>query len=333
MTVCADSCGAIGSNFRMLVEPSIVVPPCIPATFDASSIRFEIIGENISYSDVVVGSRGLTGTMDPIANHLRGGARIVEGNIKMEVGVNELEFWLPKVLGGGAKAGNNWSTAPAFTAVPVDIMMDREAGVVIYRHCVVNSCVFEAEDAQEDDPETQVLTMTLNMIGIEEHDSTWPGTAPSLPTTQRLFWLFGDSDLQLEEPTASTSYAMDWFKLQIDNMILPKTRNNLIVTCLQSRGRRIRFAAGTPYTTGTHADYYISRYDDSGVLTFLGTKNMTGLQHEEDNVTTFTFARLFQKRQTPNVGGRAEVPLNLDMTAYRTATEEPLVVTNFIGVS
>lgn len=332
MSQCADACGSIGSNFRMLVEPSDTDAPCDVATFGGSSTRFEILKENLAYTDSTIGSKGLTGTLDPIANHLRAGSRIVYGNIAMEVGPNELEFWLPKILGNSTKSANNWSTGEQFELVPVDILVDREGGQVIYRHCIVAQCVIAGTTASQQDPDRQVIKMVMTMIGLEEHDSSWPGDAPALPSDPRLFWLFGDSDLLLEVPSADTSYNMDSFNLSINNMVTPKTRNHLQVTCLRSEGRDIRLGMTIPYTAESHAELYIGnpdRYDNSGILTFLGTKNLLGLIGE-DMETTFTFDRLYQTRQTPSTPGKAEIPLSLDFRAYRTVAAEPLVVTNII---
>lgn len=331
-----QACGAIGSNFRMAVENSVTTGEFPPATFSATSKRFEILNENMRYTDVVVGSRGLTGSLDPIANHLRSGARLAFGRVVMEVGPNELAYWLPRILGGADASGTSFSTAETFAQRPVDLMFDREAGVVVYRHCLVNRCLFQGRSATQDDPDAQVLRMMLDFVGIEEHtrDSEgglieWPETGPTLPSTQRLYWLFGDSKLELDIDSTATEFTMDAFNLLIDNKMTIKTRNNLTAVCLRSMGRDIRLQMPTPYTATSHLNLYVNRFDGPGRILFRGTKNLTGLD-EEDFQTDFEFARLFQVRETPNVRGMTEIPLSLDMTAYRTSSAEPLEVTNII---
>jgi hypothetical protein len=325
------SCGSFGTFVKLAVEPSIADVNGVgtPATFDSASERYEILAENMRYTDQVVGGRGLTGTLDPIANHLRVGVRLVVGRILFEVGANELVNWLPRILHNAA-SGTTYSTGPNSTQFPVDIMIKRDQGTVIYRHCIINRALFSGRSATGDSAEEQVLQMALDFVGKEEHSGTWPGTEPALPTGQRLFWLFGDCDLTLGSGGGATDMPIDAFNLLIDNQMQVLTRNSLKATCLRSRGRAIRLQAPTPLTAATHTNFYLDRFDGSGVLRFRGTKNLTGQNPEEDYATTFTFARLYQTLETPATRGRSEIPLSLDLTAYRTNASEPLVVTNVL---
>jgi hypothetical protein len=321
------SCGSFGTFVKIAVEPSVadVDGEGVVATFDANSERYEILAENIRYTDQVVGGMGLTGTLDPIANHLRQGVRLVAGRILMEVGPNELATWLPRIL-HNANSGTTYSTAATSTPQPVDIMIKRDQGTVVYRHCIVNRALFSGRSSTGEGAEEQVVRMALDFVGKEEHGGSWPSPEPALPSTRRLFWLFGDCKLMM----ASTELPIDAFNLLIDNQMQVITRNNLKATCLRSRGRAIRLQAPTPLTSSTHANFYRQRFDGQGVLNFLGTKNLTGQTPEEDYVTTFTFARLYQTLETPATRGRSEIPLSLDLTAYRTSSAEPLVVTNVL---
>lgn len=328
MSQCADTCGSIGSNFRMLAKDSDVVDPCLPADFSTGSTRFEILKENMRATDPVVGGRGLTGTLDPVANHLRGGARIVYGRVALEVGPNELEFWLPKILGNGTKTVDDWATKETFDLEPTDLLMDREGGVVIYRHCVVNRALIESTTATSDDPDKQVVKLVLDFIGMEEHDSSWPVSPPALPSDPRYYWLHGDTIL-----TLGSEYNCDSWSIMVDNMLVPKTRNHLIVTCIRPNGRKIRVNAVIPYTAAAHSALYIARYDGAGSISLDGSKNLAGVPFGADGETTFTMPRLFASRQTPTTPGRTEIPLQLDMTAYRTSGAEPLTVTNIVDAA
>ena len=332
---CINTCGSLGSLARLAVEDSILTGECPPATFDADSTRFEFLSETIQYTDVILGSDGLTGTIDKIANHLRSGTRVVFGRLMMEVGPHEIDFWMPRILG---KTGNNsspYTTAETFDLKPFDIMLDRDGGTVIYRHCAVNWALFRSRASI--DGNEQVMQMTLDIIGYEEHDSEWPTPGPALPTGDRLYWLLGDGKLTLDTETLSGSssgassgdfdeYYFDSFNLLINNNLRPLTRNFLNITCLQSGGRDIRLQVSTPYDATSHEYLYIDRFDGSGVLNFLGTKNLEG-EVGEDYITTFTFPRLYQTRRTPSVSGPGDIPLSLDLESYRTGAEEPITVT------
>ena len=322
-----DTCGSLGTYTKFLVENSITTDPCPPATFDGDSERYEILSENIQYSDITVGGRGMTGTLDPIATHLRNGARLVFGRVAMEVGPIQLTNWLPRILGNDA-AGTTFATDVTFDMNPFDIMLKRDAGTVIYRHCGVNRCLLRGRNGggSGDDPE-QTMQMILDIVGFEEHDATYPATEPALPASDELYWIIADGALTLDTPADDTEYYFDAFNLLINNNLTPKNWNFLSTTCIQSRGRDIRLQVSTPYTSDSHTNLYINRFQGEGVLNFLGTKNLGGTA-QSPYQTTMTFPNLRQTRRTPATRGPGDIPLSLDLKAYRTSSEEPLTIVN-----
>jgi len=309
----------------MLVENSNLVAPCPAATFSSSSERYEILNENVQYTDSTLGGSGLTGTVDPIFAHLRSGTRIVFGRILLEVGPYELSKWLPRIL-GNAGSPPTYTTGQVFNLQPFDIMMKRDKGTVIYRHCAVNRAIFSARASIDGDE--QVMQLGLDIIGYQEHDATYPEDEPDLPSGQRLYWLLGDGKLNL--PGTGTEYYFDAFNLFIDNNLVPQTRNFLRITCLQSRGRSIRLQVSTPYTADSHTNLYINRFTGTGKLSFLGSKNLGGTD-QQGYETTFDFPLLYQTRRTPSTRGHGEIPLSLDLQAYRDATNEPITITNKVA--
>lgn len=333
---CINTCGSVGSYFKMAVENSDLTDPCPPATFDVNSERYEILNENVRFTDVVLGGNGLTGGLDPIAEHLRSGTRMVFGRILLEVGPYELSNWLPRIL-GNAPSGNTYTTTEVFDNRPFDILMSRDQGSVIYRRCSVNRAMLRAR-ASIDGPE-QILQLALDVIGYEEHGYTdpptnsvaveWPDPPPPLPSSDRLYWLLGDGKLELDtdNPNPKEEYYFDAFNLMFNNNLIPQTRNFLSITCLQSRGRTIQLQVTTPYTPDSHTKLYINRFDGEGIIQFLGTKNLDNTP-ESTYSTVITMPNLFQTRETPNTQGRGEIPLSLNMQAYRTGTSEPITITN-----
>lgn len=322
---CIETCGSVGSYFKMAVEDSDLVD-CNPATFSNTSERYEILNENVRYTDVVLGGNGLTGGIDPIKEHLRGGTRMVFGRILLEVGPNELANWLPRILGNDP-TGNTYTTTDTWDNKSFDIMMKRDQGTVTYRRCSVNRALLRARSSIEG-PE-QILQLAMDIIGYEEHDTTWPNPEPGLPDSNRLYWLLGDGKLEMDPDGAdpSTEYYFDAFNLMINNNLIPQTRNFLNITCLQSRGRDIQLQVTTPYTTDSHTDLYITRFKGSAVLTFDGDKNLTG-EPESTYTTVITLPNLYQTRETPSTQGRGEIPLSLNLRAYRSDTTEPITITN-----
>ena len=318
-------CGSMGVYTALLVEDSNT--DCTPVTFSSSSERYEILSENIRYTDTLLGGEGLTGTIDTIGNHLRHGTRVVAGSIVMEVGPYELDHWLPRILGNAA-AGTSFTTDETFDLLPFDIIIKRDQGVAQYRQCSVSSATFTSTASIGG--QGQVMRMTLQIIGHEEHDGGWPATPPALPTAERLYWLLGDGKLEMTQTGGSqVEYYFDSFSLRIDNNLQPKTRNFLKVVCIQSTGRQIRLRVRTPYTTASHTNLYINDFKGSGILSFLGGQaNHNNMEVDALYTTVMTLADLRQTRITPNTSGPAEIPLSLDLEAYRTGSSEPIAITN-----
>lgn len=328
MTGCLNNDASIGSYFRMAVEDSDTVN-CVPANFTSGSERYFPLSENIQFTDTVVGSNGLTGTLDRIANHLRPGTRFVIGRLLMEVGPNELANWLPRILGNDP-SGTTYTTAMDHELKPFDLLFQRDQGTVIYRHCVVSRALFRAAASLDSDPESQVLRMALDIVGAEEHDAEWPAEGPGIPQENRLYWLFGDCDFELQintPPADATALPIDAFNLLIDNNLDFKSRNSLWISFMRARERVIRLQATTPYTEDVHDELYINRFDGPGTLRFRGNKNLAGAP-EEPWLTEFSFPRLYQQRITPTTSGRGEIVKSLELTAYRTHNEEPISITN-----
>lgn len=322
--VCSpDTLGSVGVFTSMLVENSDESDPCDTAVFDDQSERYEILAENIRYTDVLLGGNGLTGTIDRTGIHTRHGARVVTGQFTLEVGPYEIASWFPRIF-GGSTSGNTISTAEEFNLNPFDIMLKRDQGTVIYRHCGVRSAVLNAASSVSG-PE-QVLRLTIDILGFEEHNATYPDPAPALPTQDRLYWLIGDGQLMLTPGGGSQGeYYFDSFSLRIDNNLTPILRNFLNVTALQSRGREITFRASTPYTAASHAGLYIDFFEGDGSLNFLSSKST---ETPAAYTTTISLKDLRSTRRTPNASGPGEIPLFLDMKAHRKGTDEPITVTN-----
>lgn len=332
-TPCADACGAVGTNFRMAVAASDVLadPTCDPIVFDNTHKRFEILAENIEYTDVTVGSRGLTGSLDPINNHLRPGARVVKGTILMEVGPDAIEFWAPKIVGNSTKSVNFWSTNPEFEMLPVDLLMDRESGVYIYRHCAVTRAIFRGQEATERDPDAQIITLSLSFIGLEEHVGAWPVPEPTPVADTIPLWLFGDATLDLD----GTQFPFNNFVLTIDNQIMPKMRNFLQVSCLRSYGRTIRLTTELPYTIGSDAAAYAIKFEGPATLQFDGSKNLVGppALPGETGYTHFHMPNAYQTRKTPTTRGRQELGHQINLQAYRTTSTEPFAIENLVDLT
>lgn len=316
-----QSCGSFGPFFKMAVVDS--GETLGSAVFDQSSERYNILGENVGYPENLVGDNGLTGFLEKFANQLREGVRFVAGTFLMEMGPYELSQWLPRILRKQA-SGDTYETGDE--SLPFDMLFVRDQGIARYNGCEVARALFRSA-SRLDGGEEQILQVLITVIGRNEVITgvEWPSPEPTVADLAEPFWMISDTTFELGDD----EYPIDAFNLLIDNNLQPLARNSPFLTCIRSNGRDIRLQVPTPLTTSSYEALYENRYDGPGVLKFDALKNLAPESYE----STFAFTRLVQQRQTPSTRGRAEIPLSLDLTAYRTVSQPALIVTNTLGDS
>lgn len=314
------TCGSFGPFFKMAVVDS--GETIGSAIFDDEAERYNILGENVGYPENLVGDNGLTGFLERFAYQIREGVRFVAGTFLMEMGPYELSKWLPRFL---RKAGSGTTYTTGDESLPFDMLFLRDQGIARYNSCEVARVLLRSA-SRLDGGEEQILQALVTVIGkTEETDDEWPDPEPTVADLAEPFWLIGDSTFTLN----GQEYPIDAFNLLIDNNLVPIARNSLTVQCLRSAGRDIRLQMPTPLTTASYNALYRNRFDGPGVLKFDAAKNLT----PETYHSTFTFTRLIQTRQTPSTRGRVEIPLSLDLSAYRTLADTSLTVTNTLDES
>lgn len=306
------NCGAEGAFSALAIDE-------VGATFDVNSERYEFLAENIALRDRVVKGIGVTGDLDLIGSHLRPGAGFVYGQLLMNVNAKELDAWLPRIL-GGSEAANVHSPGNALPAF--DMLIKRDTASYKYTECMIAAATFSAETSVggDDDDEPSLLKMLLTIMGKDEASGTWPGTPPEIDETDKLYWIAADSTMTL----MATAYPFDSFKLVINNMLKPKIRNELRPVCIQSQGRRVTFQPVIPKSATAVSNLYFTRPNGAGSLAFAGSKYLD----DSDYATTFTFAKLYGEKVTPAVRGRTEIPLPLNLTAYKSGSSASITVTN-----
>jgi hypothetical protein len=311
------NCGAEGAFAAIAVEAA-------GGTFDASSERYEFLAENIALRDRVVRGMGVTGDLDLIASHLREGAAFVYGQLLMNVTPKELENWLPRIL-GGLKSGSTHS--PGNTLPKFDMLIKRDTATHKYTDCLVASAQFSAETSiggDDADDEPSLIQLLLTIMGKDETSGTWPASPPPIDELNKMYWIAADSTLTL----MSTAYPMDSFRLVINNMLKPKIRNELRPVCIQSQGRIVQFAPVIPASAAAVTALYNTRPSGAASLAFSGAKYLD----EEDYATTFTMLNVFGQKVTPATKGRQEIPLQLNMTAYKSGTDASISILNSFPV-
>ncbi len=271
---------------------------------------FVFVSESIVKRGMIVERAGLRGTRSHQANDARTGPYTVSGQLVLEPTPQDLAIWLPRILGAAAD-GNNYNlaeTLPSFTLV-----VDRVAKVFTYAGCKVNRATLSGMQGG-------LLRLVLDLVAQSEAVAA-AGTFPSLTSSIAPPYIFSDLELTL----ASAAREVREFELTIDNgLITDRFMNSITIVNAPEGDRTVTLRTVHAWAPETVALYAQALAGSAGVLQLtnaLGGTPPTGYS------TAFNFATLQVPDRSPNVPGRSELLLNLEMVARRVgATPEVAVV-------
>jgi len=312
----SEFCGSFGINSKL----GFVGSGAIDAAPVAPTSRLEILGENFVYSDQIVGGRGLTGSVNEISAHLRQGQRLVSGGFVTEIGPNELAPFIRAICGNGSAN----QTKETIDHVPFDFTISRDLVTHAYRYCLPRQVVIRGRSSGED-PEDQILQMAMQFLGVEEHGAAFP-SALVLPATDRLFWLIGDSKLEV----GSSEFPMIGFEIRIDYMWQPLFRNKLKPGCFRSMGRQITIEVQVPYSA-TSAAALFGANEESALTLSLASDNLP--DDFADYSTVFDFPCVRRIEKSANTQGRGEIPLVATFRSYQKGTGTTMSIVNAIDAA
>lgn len=309
------TCGSLQINTKSALKASNALDGAA-ADFSSGATRFEILTENFEYNDSRIGGRGITGEIDPVVAHLRNGQRLVTGGMVVEVGANELEYWINPILGSDEKkAERTW------TAVPRDFMFQRDQATHQYRYCICNSARFSSQQAGED-PESQIMRVAMSWLGVEEIGGTFPA-ALELPAAPRLFWIHADTVATID----GTEYPVMQWAITIQNFIRPLFRNSMTPGCFRLLGRRVTLDIDIPADTTPVADLYTADFEGD-----------ISIEMTSDNLpaSMSAYTTVFDLKNVRRLGKQLnavnqEIPIRLRYQAYRDAATNPLEITNAVS--
>lgn len=316
----SDFCGSFGINTKFGFAPHT---GDIDAAFTAATRREEILAENLTYSDSVVGGRGITGWIDQSSLKLRNGQRLVSGGFIMEVGPTQIAPWIQAILGNsaGATAGV-FSTKEKWDQLPFDLSLERDNIDHGYRYCVIQRAVFRGR-SDPGNPQGQMVQMALSFLGVEQEEITFPA-ALALPSAVEYPWLLGDAVLDYD----GTDLTVESFDLTIDNQIKPLFRNRLTPGCFRSLGRRIELDVSVPYGVDAYDALMHNNDEDKAVsLSFVSDNLPTAFS---DYSTIFNFPQTRRISHRHVTSSKDEIPLQVKLMAYVKGTSPAMKITNVI---
>jgi hypothetical protein len=272
---------------------------------------FVFASESIAKRGVIVERTGLRGTRSHRADDTREGPYTVGGRLVLEPTPEDLAVWLPRIL-GAAPSGTTYDlaeTLPSFT-----LSIDRVAKVFTYAGCKVDRATLHGAQGG-------LLRLTLDIVAQSEAIAA-AGTFPSLSTSATQPYIFSDLVLTL----AAAAREVKEFDLAIDNgLITDRFMNSLVIVSAPEGDRTITLRTMHAWAADNVNLYKQALAGAAGTLELtnaLGGTPPTGYR------TTFSFATLQVPDRSPNVPGRDELFLNLEMVARQVGGTRELTVTH-----
>ncbi len=267
---------------------------------------YEFVACDVGKTATHVQTEGIRGTRSRIAETVVEGTYSVGGSILMRPTPEQIDKLLPRILGGA----ESLDTFPLAETLPEFFLtIDKVAKVYTYAGCKVARASFRSAAGAD-------LELSLEVEGKTEAEAA-AGTFPSgLALSAVQPYVHHQAILTL----GGTSYEMDNVEIVIDNqLITDRYFNSQTRTALPEGDRTITVSCDLPFSSTETSLYDMAIAGVAGSVVFTnGGKSLT-----------FTFANLKAPAQPLGVRGRnQEIPLRLEMTAYKSGTTDELVVVN-----
>lgn len=286
-------------------------------TWSSSSNRHEFHAESFAKRGRILQKQGITGSRSRLMDRTRVGSYLVGGSVSMNVNPFQLDTWLPRIL-GAAESTDVFDLAE--TVPHFGMLIDRVADIFEYKYCRVDRAVISGR-ASLDDSQPEVIHLGMEMLGFDENTSqSWPSPEPALEYTDsnNRPYILADAVLTID----GTTYQLMDFALMVDNHLIPRWTNSLIPTSICASDRTVRFRTTNPFTSTELALYTTKAENTTGFTVTMVFTNGTVS-------TTITLRSVQWAQESPVVGGRGEIPLQLNMQAFATdASTLEITVTN-----
>ena len=302
------SSDAQGAQSRFCVEPGAA-----PHTFDTSSEPYDPLYEDLSKKGRIVGGQTMRGTRSQSVERTRFGHYAVNGPVAFNISPVDLDFWLPRML-GGTETANSFplaETLPSF-----GVLIDRVTQTFEYKDCMVDSWLIHGK-AGPGDGDPDLLELRVNIIAKDEATGTsYPSLTLPVGTNAYPYVMSDCSTLTL----AGAARTMKEFWLIGQNYVQQRWTHSITATRLSPRDRLIKFRAIFPYDTD-HDDLYSQGYAGA-------TATLTFTNAATSKSTSFVFGTLQSPDNSPTVHGKQEINILMDGVARKVSSTTELATTN-----
>ena len=269
---------------------------------------FEFVSESLKKTGQILDTSGIRGTRSHVAERTRAGVYTVSGQITLHPSPADLDLLLPYIM-GAAESTDTFALGESLDDFEFAVLVDRGPKRFLYDGCKVNTATFKGSGGG-------LVELTLDIVGKTEtvSDTVFPAITPGV-ATNNMPYVFSDATLTLQ---GTGGRIITEFEIGIDNSLESRTSNSASVTSIDATDRNISFKCTLPYISD-NTDLYEQALAGAAGSMVLTNGNMS---------TKFTFGTLQVPDNTPVVGGKTEIPLELAMVARRSGASSELVITN-----
>ena len=273
------------------------------STVDANTPGFEFVSFGLKKTDTQVDGNGIRGTRSRHSSRSRIVSRVVNGPIVMNPTPTELDALLPWILGGTTSGG---VTAVAETLPTRNVAIKRVRKMATFDGCVIASAVLAITAGQP-------VQLTLNVEGKDETEANVSGWPAITFHTDNMF-VPDDVTLTID----GTEHKFSALTLTLDNMLqTDRFLNDLTRDKI------------TPQDRSVTADLTVPYDDVSDVLYGIAIAGVAAsIVLAQGGVTyTIDLANVKAAAVGPEIGGKSEIPLGLQLRSFYDGTNREIKVT------
>lgn len=283
-----------------------------PGTFTAGGgTRFEVVSSSVKKQGEVLESMGVLGTRTKREDRTRAGLIRVGGQLSFDISPRMLDFFLPFIL-GAAESTDTFAVADSLTGFDMqeDAFASGGTAAFLYGELYVNR--FSMRFAPG------MLRVTLDVVGKTfTSGQTFTTAVLGSTATQDAPYTFYDTASGFTIRNGSGTQEIEEGELIIDNALDVKFRNSQTASSIRATDRTVSLVTNLPLTTTTLSTYFGDKTAaDATIVITNGTET-----------TTFTLYNLKNPDESPELGGKGEVPLILRSAARGDASDPDILVT------
>ena len=269
----------------------------------------EFVSESLKKTGVILDTNGIRGTRSHCSERTRAGVYTVGGQITINPSPADLDILLPYIMGAD-EATDTFALGESLDSHQFAILVDRGEKRFVYDYCKVNSATIRGSGGG-------LIELVLDIVGKTEEASAtaFPSIVPGVAANDAPYTM---SDADALTLAGTGSREMTDFEITIDNALESRVANSETVTSIDCTDRNVGFNVTVPYDS-SNSDLYGQALAGAAGSLVIENGNMS---------TTFTFATLQVPDDSPTVGGKSELPLNLAMVARTLSTTKELVITH-----